>query len=177
MKFSEKIVIIRKKYGLSQTKFANGIGVSRQAVYKWEAGQSYPEVAKLLEIKLQYNISLDELLDDNFVLPLPEKKRKKRISKAVAAELEANVRREEAGIAPAPVAEEVKAAPAPAAEEVKAAPAPKAEPVPEAKPEPKAEPVMKAEPAPEKAEPEEVKTEPITRAEKASLFDRLFGKH
>ena len=91
MKFNEKIVILRKKYGLSQSKFAKGIGVSRQAVYKWECGQSYPEVAKLLEIKLQYNISIDDLLDDTYDIPMPEKKKRKRISKKEVARIEEEV--------------------------------------------------------------------------------------
>ena len=66
MKFNEKIVRLRKIKGITQDEFANAVGVSRQAVYKWESGQSYPEVAKLLEIKLLFNISIDDLLDDNF---------------------------------------------------------------------------------------------------------------
>ena len=166
MKFSEKIVILRKKYGLSQTKFAQGIGVSRQAVYKWECGQSYPEVAKLLEIKLQYNISIDDLLDDTYDIPMPEKKKRRRISKKDVARIEEAVAQQIRGEEEAaPVTEPVKV------EEPKAAPvkveAPKAEPVKvEA---PKAEPVKVEAP----------KTEPAkanTKEEKLSLFDRLFGK-
>ena len=166
MKFNEKIVILRKKYGLSQTKFANGIGVSRQAVYKWECGQSYPEVAKLLEIKLQYNISIDDLLDDTYDIPMPEKKKRKRISKKEAVRLEEEVARQIETEEAAPVAEPV-VEPAPKAEPV----APKAEPAPKAAPAPKAEPAPKAAPAP-KAEP----AAPKTKEEKLSLFDRLFGK-
>ena len=56
MKFNEKIVRLRKIRGITQDEFASAVGVSRQAVYKWESGQSYPEVAKLLEIKLLFNI-------------------------------------------------------------------------------------------------------------------------
>ena len=74
MKFNEKIVRLRKIKGITQDEFANAVGVSRQAVYKWESGQSYPEVAKLLEIKLLFNISIDDLLDDNFDIAMPEKK-------------------------------------------------------------------------------------------------------
>ena len=78
MKFSEKIVVLRKIKKITQDELACAVGVSRQAVYKWESAQSYPEVAKLLEIKLLFNISIDDLLDDTFDIPLPEKKRKKR---------------------------------------------------------------------------------------------------
>ena len=48
MTFKEKLVRLRKIKGLTQDEFASAVGVSRQAVYKWESGQSYPEVAKLL---------------------------------------------------------------------------------------------------------------------------------
>ena len=51
MTYSEKIVKLRKANGYSQEAFAKLVGVSRQAVYKWEAGQSYPEAEKLSEIK------------------------------------------------------------------------------------------------------------------------------
>ena len=77
MTFKEKLVILRKSKGLTQDEFASFVGVSRQAVYKWECGQSYPEVAKLIELKLLFNISIDDLLDENFVIALPEKKRRK----------------------------------------------------------------------------------------------------
>ena len=78
MKFNEKIVRLRKIKGITQDEFASAVGVSRQAVYKWESGQSYPEVAKLIEIKLLFNVSIDDLLDDSFEVILPEKKKKKR---------------------------------------------------------------------------------------------------
>ena len=55
MTFKEKLVILRKIKGITQEEFAIAVGVSRQSVYKWEAGRSYPEVAKLLEIKPYYD--------------------------------------------------------------------------------------------------------------------------
>jgi transcriptional regulator with XRE-family HTH domain len=57
MTFKEKLVILRKTRGITQDEFASAVGVSRQAVYKWECGQSYPEVPKLLEIKLLFGKS------------------------------------------------------------------------------------------------------------------------
>ena len=136
MTFKEKLVILRKMKGLTQDEFASFVGVSRQAVYKWESGQSYPEVPKLLEMKVLFNISIDELLDDNYDIPLPEKKKKKRAAKENAAKVEKEVKAPK--VAP-------KAAPAPKAVPV----APKATPVvtpvapvtPVAQPAPKAEPV------------------------------------
>ena len=132
MTFKEKLVILRKSKGLTQDDFASAVGVSRQAVYKWESGQSYPEVPKLLEMKLLFTISIDELLDDNYDLPMPEKKKRKRAPKADAPKVEAK---------PAP-----KAAPAPKAEPAPA-PAPKVE----AKPEPKVDVIAPATPKVEAA--------------------------
>ena len=78
MTFSEKLVVLRKIKHLTQDEFASAVGVSRQAVYKWESGQSYPEVQKLIEIKMLFGISIDDLLDDTYEVEMPEKKRKKR---------------------------------------------------------------------------------------------------
>lgn len=97
MTFKEKLIRLRKIHSLTQDEFACAVGVSRQAVYKWESGQSYPEVAKLLEIKLLFGISIDDLLDDNFDIPLPKKKRKKRMTKEEKARIEALVNEEFAG--------------------------------------------------------------------------------
>ncbi|MBR2650281.1 MAG: helix-turn-helix domain-containing protein [Clostridia bacterium] len=95
MTFSEKLVRLRKIKSLTQDEFASAVGVSRQAVYKWESGQSYPEVPKLLEIKMLFGISIDDLLDDTYDIPLPEKKRKKRISREDRERIEAEIRRQE----------------------------------------------------------------------------------
>lgn len=92
MKFNEKIVILRKIKKITQDELACAVGVSRQAVYKWECGQSYPEVAKLIELKLLFNISIDDLLDETFEIALPEKKRRRRISKAEKEAIENEVK-------------------------------------------------------------------------------------
>ena len=84
MKFNEKIVRLRKTKGMTQDELAQAVGVSRQAVYKWECGQSYPEVVKLLELKLLFGISIDDLLDEAFEVAAPEKKKRKRVVKPVA---------------------------------------------------------------------------------------------
>ena len=61
MKFNEKLLELRKKEGLSQEELADKVDVSRQTVSKWEAGQTTPEMEKLLELSKLFNISLDEL--------------------------------------------------------------------------------------------------------------------
>ena len=164
MTFQEKLVILRKSKGLTQDEFASAVGVSRQAVYKWESGQSYPEVPKLLEMKLLFTISIDELLDDSYDIPLPEKKKRKRASKPAAPKAESVAAKPVAPAAPKaePVAAKPAAPAAPKAEPVAAKPAapvaPKAEPVaakPAAPVAPKVEPVAAkpAAPVAPKAEP------------------------
>ena len=85
MTFKEKLVKLRKLKKITQDEFACAVGVSRQAVYKWESGQSYPEVPKLIEMKHLFGISIDDLLDDNYEVVLPEKKRRRRKTTEVAA--------------------------------------------------------------------------------------------
>ncbi len=62
MAFKENLQMIRKKNQLSQEGLAEMLGVSRQAVSKWELGEGYPEVDKLLLLSKKLNISLDSLL-------------------------------------------------------------------------------------------------------------------
>ncbi len=95
MTFSEKLVVLRKIKHLTQDEFASAVGVSRQAVYKWESGQSYPEVQKLIEMKMLFNISIDDLLDDTFEIELPKKKRKKRTPKNATPEAVSTEKEEE----------------------------------------------------------------------------------
>ena len=62
MNFGENLQQVRKKNGLSQEALAELLGVSRQAVSKWELGDGYPEVEKLLILSKKLNVSLDSLL-------------------------------------------------------------------------------------------------------------------
>ena len=62
MSFGENLQTIRKKNHLSQEGLAEMLGVSRQAVSKWELGEGYPEVDKLLILSKKLNISIDSLL-------------------------------------------------------------------------------------------------------------------
>ncbi len=123
MTFSEKIIKLRKSKGLTQDAFASIVSVSRQAVYKWESGQSYPEAMKLVEIKKLFGISIDDLLDDSYDVVVPEKK-KKRLSKSDRERIENEVKFEEGIEVAAEEKAEPMAAPEVAAEEPKAAPAP-----------------------------------------------------
>ena len=65
MKLSENLKRIRRDNNLSQEQLAEKLGVSRQAVSKWESGQSYPEMDKVLLICKLFNYNLDELMNEN----------------------------------------------------------------------------------------------------------------
>lgn len=58
---SEKIYMLRRKNGLSQEQLAEKIGVSRQAISKWEGGLSTPELDKLKALSECFQMSIDEL--------------------------------------------------------------------------------------------------------------------
>lgn len=56
---------IRKENNLSQEQLAEKLGVSRQAVSKWESAQSYPEMDKVLQICSLFNLNINELINEN----------------------------------------------------------------------------------------------------------------
>ena len=64
MKLSDKIWVLRKKAGLSQEALAEKIGVSRQAISKWETGEASPEITKLPLLARTFGVTADWLLDD-----------------------------------------------------------------------------------------------------------------
>lgn len=59
----KKIYKLRKKINVSQEELAMAINTSRQAVSKWELGESLPEVNKLKDIASFFGVSIDYLLD------------------------------------------------------------------------------------------------------------------
>lgn len=64
MTLCEKLYELRKKNSLMQEEFGERMGVSRQAVSKWETGTAMPDTDKLIQIAKFYNITLDSLLND-----------------------------------------------------------------------------------------------------------------
>lgn len=64
MKFCDKLLSLRKKNNLSQEQLADKLGVSRQAVSKWESNQSVPDMEKIMKLCEILDCSLDELVDD-----------------------------------------------------------------------------------------------------------------
>lgn len=69
MKLNEKIFQCRKQSGLSQEELAERVGVSRQAVSKWELGTALPELDKLKLLAKTFGVSTDWLLDDEQDVP------------------------------------------------------------------------------------------------------------
>ncbi|MHB1485259.1 MAG: helix-turn-helix domain-containing protein [Saccharofermentanales bacterium] len=67
MTFSEKIQILRKQNGLSQEKLAEKLDVSRQAISKWESGQSVPEIDKIIAISELFKVSTDYLIKNMII--------------------------------------------------------------------------------------------------------------
>lgn len=65
MKLSDNLKTIRKENNLSQEQLAEKLGVSRQAVSKWESDQSYPEMEKVLLICKLFNYNIDELMNES----------------------------------------------------------------------------------------------------------------
>lgn len=65
MTFGEKIQKLRKEAGLSQEELSYQLGVSRQAVSKWERDNGYPETEKIVRMSRLFNVSLDYLLNDD----------------------------------------------------------------------------------------------------------------
>ena len=68
MILSEKITELRKKNGISQEEFGAEIGVSRQAVSKWEMAQATPDLNKIMKISDFFGVPTDFLLKDEYDL-------------------------------------------------------------------------------------------------------------
>ena len=83
MKFSEKLQMLRKENKMSQEQLADQLEVSRQAVSKWESGQTYPEMDKLISICKLFKCSLDDLTNDEITEIKRDEKEKVTISKFI----------------------------------------------------------------------------------------------
>lgn len=65
MNLKDNLKKIRKENNLSQEELAEKLGVSRQSVSKWESGQAYPEMDKMLELCKIFNLNIDDLLNQD----------------------------------------------------------------------------------------------------------------
>ena len=71
MKFADKLERLRKTRGLSQENIAERCHVSRQAVSKWESGNSLPDIDNLIIIGQLFGVSLDYLANDKIEELIP----------------------------------------------------------------------------------------------------------
>ena len=76
IEIANRLVELRKKSGLSQEDLADKLGVSRQAVSKWERAESSPDTDNLICLAKIYGVSLDDILNtDQSVEEIAEDKR------------------------------------------------------------------------------------------------------
>lgn len=80
MKLSEKIYYCRKQAGWSQEVLADRVGVSRQAVSKWETGEAEPELSKLRQLSSVFGVTTDWLLNEDAGVEEPKKAEKEQTS-------------------------------------------------------------------------------------------------
>lgn len=71
MGFSEKLMQLRRREGLSQEQLADRLGVTRQSVSKWEGGAAMPELSKLVALSELFGVSVDYLVKDYLEMPEP----------------------------------------------------------------------------------------------------------
>ncbi len=67
MTFGEKLQLLRKRQGLSQEKLAEQLDISRQAVSKWELGESLPDTENVVQLGKLFDVSIDYLLKDEIL--------------------------------------------------------------------------------------------------------------
>lgn len=77
LEIGQRLAEMRKQAGLSQEALAEKLGISRQAVSKWERAESAPDTDNLIALSKLYGVSLDELL----LLRHPEKKEESEVEK------------------------------------------------------------------------------------------------
>ena len=65
MTFGEKLLKLRKSKRISQEQLACQIGVSRQAISKWETGMAIPDTENVLRIGQVFNVPTEYLLNDD----------------------------------------------------------------------------------------------------------------
>jgi len=84
MTLAEKIFTLRKRHGLSQDELAGELGVTRQAVYKWESGIASPEIDKLKTLSRLFEVSFDYLLNDEIDEYTNDKEKSESTTKKIA---------------------------------------------------------------------------------------------
>lgn len=73
MNLGKKIAELRKRNNLSQEELAEKVGVARQTISKWEIGDTTPDINQVKIISKIFNISIDELVDNDINNVIVEK--------------------------------------------------------------------------------------------------------
>ena len=81
--FSDNMKKIRKEHNLSQEELAEELGVSRQAISKWESGSAYPEMDKIIAMCDKFNLNIDDLLHKDIKEAKVEEEGKKKINNII----------------------------------------------------------------------------------------------
>lgn len=81
--FSENLKRIRKEHNLSQEQLADELGVSRQAISKWESAVAYPEMEKIIALCDKFNLNIDDLLHKDIKEVKGEEESKKKINSLI----------------------------------------------------------------------------------------------
>lgn len=86
MELSERIYQLRKEKNMTQQDLADRLGVSRQAVSRWEMGTAKPEIESLTAMSKIFGLSLDELVTGEEpvvqeIFAVPEKQKKKPVNR------------------------------------------------------------------------------------------------
>ncbi len=82
-KFAENLKKIRKEQHLSQEQLADELGVSRQAISKWESSVAYPEMDKIIALCNKFALNIDDLLHKDINEVKGEEERKKSLNRAI----------------------------------------------------------------------------------------------
>ncbi|MBO4997790.1 MAG: helix-turn-helix domain-containing protein [Lachnospira sp.] len=74
---SENLAALRKVRGLSQETVAGQIGVTRQALSKWESGETTPDLTNVIALARLYEVTIDDLVhyspDEHYGIPIAPK--------------------------------------------------------------------------------------------------------
>ena len=74
MKFSEKIYLLRKEAGMTQSELAEALHVSRQSISKWEMDTVMPDMVNIIAISKIFLVSIDYLIHDDIEVRESQKK-------------------------------------------------------------------------------------------------------
>ena len=86
MELNDKLTALRKERDLSQLDVADALGVTRQAISRWEVGSSFPTVDNLIALSKLYRIPMDMLIGNIDTVPPPDPQGSQESSSPVAEE-------------------------------------------------------------------------------------------